>query len=172
MAKILPPRSGSGRQIEMWTQQVSREITQINMSLARVYLASNQTAIVHDTWTKVLFDTESYDIGSNFASYKYTFPVTGKYLINWGITFTQASKMTLGISSIYIDGAENRRGSYSVVPACTVLRSVGSDLFNVTAGQYAELWGLGYHADGGANTFVFTGGVAYGAYMSVHLISP
>ena len=47
----------------------------------RVYLSTNQLNIAHRTYTTVLFDTESYDIGSNFntTTHKFIVPVAGKY---------------------------------------------------------------------------------------------
>ena len=47
----------------------------------RVSLSTNQLNIAHRTYTTVLFDTESYDIGSNFntTTHKFIVPVAGKY---------------------------------------------------------------------------------------------
>jgi len=39
------------------------------------------------TWTKVTFNSEIFDNGSNFASDKYTVPVTGQYHFTWGGQF-------------------------------------------------------------------------------------
>jgi len=171
---IIPPRTTDGNEIRKFFVNICQYINrmmEVDNSVARAYLSANQINIVHDTATKVLLDTETVDTGSNFSSYKYTFPVTGRYHITWSIAFTQATKMTLGLASIYIDGAEARRGPYiDSVAAAGRIVSAGSDVFDVTAGQYAELWGIGYHADAGANTFVFTGSSLL-TYMSVHLIA-
>ena len=49
----------------------------------RVYLSTNQLNLTKSTWTLVLYDTESYDIGSNFntTTHKFIVPIPGKYQI-------------------------------------------------------------------------------------------
>lgn len=50
---------------------------------ARAYLNTNQLDLVHNTPTKVLLDTENYDIGSDFdlTNSKFIAPIAGTYLI-------------------------------------------------------------------------------------------
>lgn len=50
---------------------------------ARAYAATNQ-AILTDTWTTVMLDTETYDPGANFdvANYRYVARVSGYYHFN------------------------------------------------------------------------------------------
>ena len=43
---------------------------------------SDDQNITQDTYTKVTFDNEAIDVGSNFASNKYTAPSAGKYFFN------------------------------------------------------------------------------------------
>ena len=43
--------------------------------------------IADSTWTKVTFNSEIFDNGNNFASDKYTVPVTGQYQFTWGGQF-------------------------------------------------------------------------------------
>ena len=48
-----------------------------------VYLSANQENLVSGTWTLVEYDTESYDIGSNFntTTHKFITPIPGRYQI-------------------------------------------------------------------------------------------
>jgi hypothetical protein len=47
-----------------------------------VYLTSDQTISSDNTFTTIQFTGEAYDTNNDFASYKFTAPVTGKYLFS------------------------------------------------------------------------------------------
>jgi hypothetical protein len=49
-----------------------------------VGLSGNQT-LTNNTWTKITFDSEEFDVGSNFASNKFTAPSAGKYVFTHAI---------------------------------------------------------------------------------------
>ena len=49
-----------------------------------VGLSGNQT-LTNNTWTKITFNSEEFDVGSNFASNKFTAPSSGKYVFTHGI---------------------------------------------------------------------------------------
>ena len=139
-----------------------------NNTLARAYLGSDQPGVASATPTKVLLDTEDYDEGNNFASYKYVFPVSGKYHVDFGITgLTSGAHLTLGVAYLYLDGALRQQGNYQLGTVHTSVRSVGADDLKVNAGQYIELYGYGITDSG---TFSFLG-LTYNSFMSVHLIS-
>lgn len=70
---------------------------------ARVSLSGNQT-IATDADAKILLDTEEYDPGSNFASYKFTIPITGQYTIESAIQFAANNTGVRGLN-IYKNGA-------------------------------------------------------------------
>lgn len=56
---------------------------------ARAYQNSpQQTNLSSGVWTVINFDSETYDVGSNFASNKFTAPVTGYYLVCATVNFT------------------------------------------------------------------------------------
>jgi len=54
----------------------------INPCAFLVIPASTQSNIAINTTTTVVFGTEIYDIGGNFASNTFTAPITGKYQLN------------------------------------------------------------------------------------------
>lgn len=146
-----------------------------NMSIARVYLGSDMTAgdngPVDEEPTKVLLATENFDIGSNFSSYKFTAPVAGYYQFNWSASITNAGSVIYNaFASIYVNGAERSRGTrpYNSGAAFALIKSGGSDLIYMTAGQYAELYVYANTSDSSACT------VSAGSpltFMSVHLVS-
>lgn len=169
MARILSPRGGSGPRLEMWTNAVSREFTQINMSLASAYLSADITGIATATPTKATLDTELFDVGSNFGSNKYTFPVDGKYQVNFGVTFTcTGNHLLLGVAYLYLDGAVYQQGDYQYGTVWSSVRSTGTYLIDANAAQYIELWGYGVTDSGTLN---IAGVQTYHTFMTVHLIS-
>ena len=62
----------------------------------KVVLSSNQSPS-EGVWTKVQFDTEIFDAGNNFSSYKYTAPSTGTYLFN--VTLSGATDGSYGLDN-------------------------------------------------------------------------
>lgn len=65
-------------------QCINEQIGQI--PTASVYLSGNQDNLTHSQYTVIEFDTENYDIGSNFntGTYKYVIPIGGTYQIIFG----------------------------------------------------------------------------------------
>lgn len=57
--------------------------------------ASKQTDIAINTNTDVVFGTERFDVGANFASNTFTAPVTGKYQLSVSIRFEQVDSAAL-----------------------------------------------------------------------------
>lgn len=79
-----------------------------NMPLVMAYAGAG-TSIPNATYTKVLFDTESYDTNNNFASSRFTPTVAGFYQINCGasIAATITGIAELGVyknGSVFIYG--------------------------------------------------------------------
>ena len=52
--------------------------------------SSNQS-ISNNTLTTVVFDSEIFDVGNNFASNGFTAPTTAKYCFNYGVRFGSSS---------------------------------------------------------------------------------
>ena len=136
----------------------------------RVYLSATQENIANDTWTKVLFDTESYDIGSDYdvANKRFVAPVTGYYLVNVNIGYFVTGMVAdkKYYAGIYVNGAlySANISQASIVSDHTA--SV-SDIVYVEAGQYIE--GYTRHV-AGATTPDISASEQY-CYMSIHLLS-
>jgi len=74
---------------------------------ARAYLSADQDNLGDGDWTKVLLDTESYDIGSDFdtGNNQYVVPTTGLYAIHACVVFEQADMVgdrTVSVG-VYVD---------------------------------------------------------------------
>lgn len=139
-----------------------------NPYCARAYLGTIQTNLTDNTATKVLLDTESYDVGSNFdtTNKRYVAPVTGYYQVNASIQFSSAIADKIYMPYIYVNGV-----SYATQYATNGSDSNGvfstniSDLVYVVAGQYIELYAK---VICGANTVDIAAGATY-TFMSIHL---
>ena len=137
-----------------------------NNTLARAYLGVEQTGLVSTVWTKVLLDTESYDIGNNFSSYKYVCPVSGKYQVNFNAGINMAANHILtALSEIRKNNSAASRGSRYGGPAISWFSPCGGDAIDCAAGDYLELWAYSATDSGTANL------ESDSTFMSVHLIS-
>ena len=115
-----------------------------------------QQSVGVNTDTTIVFNTERYDVGSNFASNTFTAPVTGKYYLNAGILLgnppTDAaycecaivtSNRRIGHLTDY-DGLDQESVYWAVNMSCVVDMDA-----NDTAAVRV------YQAGGADNTFVF-----------------
>jgi hypothetical protein len=115
----------------------------------KVVLSSNQTPS-EGVWTKVLFDTEIFDAGNNFASYKYTAPSTGTYLFN--VTLAGATDGSYGLDNVMAQFYKNGSlisNSNSIFGLPTHLPAAGFDTGSIgwtiyqdaNANDYFEVYG-------------------------------
>lgn len=141
------------------------KIIQTNVK-ARAYLSATQVDLVDNTYTKILLDTESYDVGSDFASNKFTAPVTGYYSVNALITFTSVVADKQHTGAIYINGTLNRYFYFHSSNASNISGAF-SDVIYLTAADYVELYGR--HISG-VNTVDVSGGAEH-TFMTIHLLS-
>ena len=124
-----------------------------------VYKSSDQSPLTTATWTKVTFDTEDIDTGSNFASDKYTAPSDGKYFF-----YTQVRNMTsidtnlqLSKLSFYKNGAhfisisEDYTASYPKKINMTM-----SGMLDLSATDYVEVYSQ-IQRSGGSPTLSISG---------------
>jgi hypothetical protein len=99
------------------------------------YLASSGGSVGSGVFTKCLFDTESWDTNSNFASSRFTPTVAGYYQIN---AAQQISATASCLLSIFKNGSEWKRGIWSVNNLQDVAVSA-QVYFNGTT-DYAEIY--------------------------------
>ena len=137
-----------------------------NFCGAKAYLTSTLGTTVDNTVTKILLDGESYDVGANFASNKFTAPVNGYYAIDAAVQFgsTIADKQEGAV--VQIDGATVLE-SFDTSGSLTLITINISDVVYMAANSYVE---LNYFHNSGATTPDINGG-SEKTYLTVHLIS-
>lgn len=136
------------------------------------YLSANQTGIVDNTLTKVTFNSELFDTGSNFASNKFTAPVAGFYQIN--VHIQSSASGNNGVAStifLYKNGASinNGGGLYPTNGAGNSPTFFGdiTQLVQLAAGDYLEV----YITQDVISGTITVGGGAGISYFSGFLVS-
>ena len=130
-----------------------------------VVKSGNQTGIVTDTWTKLTWETEIFDLGGYFASSKYTPLKAGKYL------FTVSAAIVLGLTdgeeflcALYKNGVKHKENrtisARSASPGPFASLTVIVDANGTT--DYFEVFVFHTHGsdkviDGGADETYFMG---------------
>ena len=123
----------------------------------QVYLSSTQ-AISHDTATKVTLDGEVFDPSGVFASNKFTVATAGYYVINaqihFGCTNNNLEQFKL---MIYVNGSKVRAVDWNDTTDGTMRRATifTQQIFNLSASDYVELYGLCYANDGTTTGYQF-----------------
>lgn len=133
---------------------------------ASATLSANQENITDATWTKILLDSETYDVGANFASNKFTAPVNGYYLVNANVEFINLVANKIYASGIYKNGTRIKQtvacnGSDTAGVSCPIC-----DVIYLDATEYVELYAWDTV---GANTVDINNGSA-NTYLTVTLI--
>ena len=114
----------------------------VNTPSFRVHPSSGQT-ISNNTWTKITFDTETWDTDSSFASNKFTVPSgkDGKYVFSYGGYYGSIIDQKIFAFRLYKNGSAVNRtyvqqtasGTSGEIPnACVVM--------SLSAGDYVEVY--------------------------------
>jgi len=137
--------------------------------LAKAYLSADQDNLVDGTWTKVLLDTESYDIGSDFdvAGSSFTADTTGYYHISAQVEFENTD---LVADKRYSIQARKNAGdifhAYSHASSVNVLTANGSDIVYLEVNDTVTLWG---RSDSGDNAVDINSGDAT-TFLTIRLV--
>jgi hypothetical protein len=121
---------------------------------ARAYLSADQT-LAAATLTKIQFNAKSYDPAALFdatTNYRFTVPAgyAGKWLIHACVGLYSAGSNTTGSLQIFVNGSA-RGYVYFYQPAATLLSPQITDILNLAAGDYVEIY-----------IYVSVAGTAYG----------
>jgi len=133
------------------------------VSSVNVYMGSNQN-ITDATWTKLVFDTEVYDIGNEFDSstnYRFTATVAGKYFISFTIRANLGSAHPWD-NAIYVNGSAvaDKRSR----PGASVATSITCNTIrDLSASDYVEAFV--YHSSSGGPYQVNAGPIQ--SYMTI-----
>jgi hypothetical protein len=106
------------------------------------YKTSNQGSI-GTGYTKITFDSERFDTGSNFASSTFTAPSTQKYLFESIVTVGNDTAGNLLALVYYVDGtrsATTRRESGLTTAFPRIFQIVNSQVLSLTSGQTVDLY--------------------------------
>jgi hypothetical protein len=137
-------------------------------SKCRAYLNGAQDNMTDSTPTKILLETESYDIGADFdtANSRFVAPVSGYYLICGGVGYKNIVTDKRYFAMPYVNGSVV---AYSINTAAVTGNNIVaySIVEYVAAGQYIELYG---QAVCGVNTVDFLPGTT-NTFMCIHLLS-
>lgn len=135
---------------------------------ARAYLSSDQLNIPNETGTPVQLNAETYDPGGNFASYEFTAPVPGYYLIRGQISYKSSSVV-----------ADKRYGAFLRVNGASVTAAIAHsshantvsvpvmDIRYVAQGETIDL--MAYHWAGVGTVDIY--GQEWYTFLTIHLIS-
>ena len=140
----------SGEKVDLGTGVTGGTLT--NTPSFRVHPSSGQT-VSNASWTKVTFDTETWDTDSAFASNKYTCPSgkDGKYVFSYGGYFGSAVDQKIIAFRLYKNGSafnrtyvqQSNSGTSGEIPNASVVMSL-------VAGDYVEVYV--YQNNGGDRT--------------------
>lgn len=104
--------------------------------------ASTGTAVSAETWTKISFDTESFDTNSNFASSRFTPTVAGYYDISACIGVSSTAAQSVWIA-IYKNGSVWQYGSLTTQNAGVGgLNNMAGFVYCNGSTDYIEIYGL------------------------------
>jgi len=134
-----------------------------NNTAARAKRSDIQT-IGNASWTKVQFNTESFDVGSNYdnaTNYRFTAPVTGYYLVNTLITWGNISGED-HYTKIYKNGTGIITSAIHGITGNAYIQTI-TDIVPLTAAQYVEVFV--YQNSGGNEN------ITAESYISVALVS-
>ena len=113
-----------------------------NMPAFSVTLSANQT-VSASAFTKVAFNTETFDTNNNFDSttnYRFTPTVAGYYQLNFALCFPTGANVC--IASIYKNGSEYLRGARVDSTATGLNSMVSAVIYFNGSTDYAEAYGF------------------------------
>lgn len=110
-----------------------------NQSAARAYLAGAQN-LTASTWTKILLDTESYDLRGEFASNKFTATKAGYYLVIGNVSIQSTDDNAITGASIYKNGSQYSQSFFGTGGTGGTGANI-CDLIQLNATDYVELYG-------------------------------
>jgi len=112
----------------------------------RVTRSGMQQNIPNNTTTKVLFNSEIFDLGSDFdavTNNRFVAPVDGIYLFNYSVAwYSIAAANTPHHAIIYVNGA-SKAGNSTAFPVSgdgTLFSQTGSAVFRLNKDDYVEIW--------------------------------
>lgn len=129
----------------------------------RAYKNAAQS-VAAGTFTKMILQTEEWDLGNNFdagANSRFVAPVNGIYHFSGGAGISNDTTRVIG--TLYRNGVEYTRGSNNT--GTDANRSLTASDIKLNAGDYVELWGWRPTAGN------IQAEATHGAFLSGHLVT-
>ncbi len=140
-------------------------------SAARVYLSGFQSNLSNGVETKILFDTESFDVGNDFdtTDSSFTVPITGYYQIDanirWGADDMVADKRYYLVVKKDTDIIMTSIIHSSLNNALSMF---ASNVFYLTVSDEITLWAVSIS---GTNTVDVEGTEDYNTFLTIRLLT-
>jgi hypothetical protein len=110
-------------------------------------MSADQSGVADSTFTKVQFNSERFDTNSAYdptTNYRFTVPSGqgGKYFFSSILIISDAGAQNIDACdyAFYINGAQNLYSSYILVSSETALNVSVNGFFNLSAGDYVEMF--------------------------------
>ena len=122
---------------------------------------SNQTGISNGGWTKIQFDTATFNVGSNYdtTNDKFVAPSDGKYFFTASLKINSAggSATLLGTGCRFTINGTTAGDNVNFIAngAMSAMSATNSMILNLTATQYVEVYA--YYQDNGGGSGSVTG---------------
>ena len=128
----------SGAVVERMRIDSAGRVTMPSQPIANIAKITGQT--LTDTAGKITFTSETYDVGDNFSSSRYTAPVSGYYLVSTSLNISaSANNVTI---SVYKNGAVYGGMSFVAYGANIRFDYSITGVVYLSASDYIEIFGV------------------------------
>jgi len=127
------------------------DVTKVDASAQIGFFAYRNSALTMDAeWTKIIFDTEISDYGSNYdtSTGKFTCDIAGRYLFNCCITFTSIADGSRTALWVYVNGSGYARLADGGVGRTGICTTGNSIMIPLDVDDYVEIWAFQNDAAG------------------------
>ena len=121
----------------------------------------NQTGLSSGGWTKVQFDTATFNVGSDYdaTNDKYVAPSAGKYFFTASVKVNSAGGSTTllgtGLRFTINGSTAGDNLNFIATGSLSAMNATNTAILNLTATQYVEVYA--YYQDNGGGTGSITG---------------
>ncbi len=127
----------TGNQTIAGNKTFSGQVNFSTMPKVSAYKSTDQTGLTAGAYNKITFDTEVYDVGSNFASSTFTAPYAGYVQVN--ISVYKNGTTGADALAIYKNGSQHKRiMNHPIVRAATIVG--GTATIQVAASDTLEIY--------------------------------
>lgn len=127
----------TGNQTIAGNKTFSGQVDFSTMPKVSAYKSTDQTGLTAGAYNKITFDTEVYDVGSNFASSTFTAPYAGYVQVN--ISVYKNGTTGADALAIYKNGSQHKRiMNHPIVRAATIVG--GTATIQVAASDTLEIY--------------------------------